>query len=155
MSLRNAKSGFPSDNVGKAMCVEQDCSRPPPTVNDEHRRPQPLERLPRRKSRPDPREPSTSHDTRTTSPHFSTLGAGRATMVALTRLSPTRAPTEQLAEEPPEPGSDWYFGHDDIDTLSTRRISRAPPVCWDAQISEALLSLSSQSSRQWSIRPSK
>jgi hypothetical protein len=119
---------------------------PPPTVNDEHRRPQPLARLPRRTLRPGPSDSSTSRDARATSPHFSTPGA---TMVAPMRLSPTRAPTEPLADEPPEPGSDWYFGHDDIDASF---LSRAAS---ELERSEALLSQSSQPTSQQSIPPNQ
>jgi hypothetical protein len=56
------------------------------------------------------------------------------------RLSPTRAATEPLADEPPEPGSDWYFAHDDIDASF---LSRAAS---ELERSEALLSQSSQQS---------
>ena len=118
--------------------------QPPPTINDEHRHPQPLARLSRRTPRPGPSDPSTSRDARATSPHFSTPGA---TMVAPMRLSPTRAPTEPLADELPEPGSDWYFGHDGIDASF---LSRAAS---ELERSEALLSQSSQPSRQQSIPP--
>ena len=55
------------------------------------------------------------------------------------RLSPTRAATEPLEEEPPEPGSDWYFGHDDIDASF---ISRAAS---ELERTEAQLSQSSHS----------
>ena len=68
-------------------------------------------------------------------------------MVAPMRLSPTRAPTEPLADDPPEPGSDWYFGHDGIDASFLSRA--ASELEW----SEALLSQSSQSSSQQSIPP--
>lgn len=61
-------------------------------------------------------------------------------MVAPMRLSPTRAGTEPLADEPPEQGSDWYFGHDDINESF---LSRAAS---ELDRSEALLSQSSQQS---------
>ena len=109
---------------------------PSPTVTDKHRRPQPLARLPCRTPRPHPK-PSTCRDARATSPHFSTPGA---TMVAPMSLSPTRAPTEPLADEPPEPGSDWYFGHDGIDA------SFLSHAASELERSEVLLPQSSQSS---------
>jgi len=61
-------------------------------------------------------------------------------MVAPMRLSPTRAGTEPLADDPPEPGSDWYFGHDGINESF---LSRAAS---ELDRSEALLSQSSQQS---------
>jgi hypothetical protein len=108
---------------------------PPSTVNDEHRRPRPLAQLARRVPQPDPSVPSSSRAASTTSSHFATPGA---TMVAPMRLSPTRAGTEPLADEPPEPGSDWYFGHDGIDASF---LSRAAS---ELDRTEALLSQSSQ-----------
>ena len=54
------------------------------------------------------------------------------------RLSPTRAATEPLDDELPEPGSDWYFGHDGIDASF---ISRATS---ELERTEAQLSQSSQ-----------
>jgi hypothetical protein len=110
---------------------------PPPTVNDEPRRPRPLAQLARRAPRPDPSVPSSSRGSPATSSHFATPGA---TMVAPMRLSPTRAGTEPLADEPPEPGSDWYFGHDGIDASF---LSRAAS---ELDRTEALLSQSSQQS---------
>jgi hypothetical protein len=68
-------------------------------------------------------------------------------MVAPMRLSPTRAPTEPLPDELPEPGSDWYFGHDGIDASF---LSRAAS---ELDRSEALLSQSSQPSSQQSMPP--
>jgi hypothetical protein len=56
------------------------------------------------------------------------------------RLSPTRAGTEPLADEPPEPGSDWYFAQDGIDASF---LSRAAS---ELDRTEALLSQSSQQS---------
>jgi hypothetical protein len=56
------------------------------------------------------------------------------------RLSPTRATTEPLADEPSEPGSDWYFGHDSIDASF---LSRAAS---ELERTEAQLSQSSQQS---------
>jgi len=61
-------------------------------------------------------------------------------MVAPMRLSPTRAGTEPLADEPPEPGSDWYFGHDGIDASFFSRAAS------ELDRTEALLSQSSQQS---------
>ncbi len=61
-------------------------------------------------------------------------------MVAPISLSPTRAPTEPLADDPPEPGSDWYFRHDDIDAAF---LSRAAS---ELERSEATLAQSSQQS---------
>jgi hypothetical protein len=61
-------------------------------------------------------------------------------MVAPMRLSPTRAPTEPLPDEPSEPGSEWYFGHDGIDASF---LSRAAS---ELERSEAMLSQSSQQS---------
>jgi hypothetical protein len=61
-------------------------------------------------------------------------------MVTPMRLSPTRAGTEPLADELPEPGSDWYFGHDGIDASF---LSRAAS---ELDRTEALLSQSSQQS---------
>jgi hypothetical protein len=110
---------------------------PPPTVNDEHRRPRPLAQLARRAPRAEPSVPSSSRGASTSSSHFATPGA---TMVAPMRLSPTRAGTEPIADEPPEPGSDWYFGHDDIDASF---LSRAAS---ELDRTEALLSQSSQQS---------
>ena len=110
---------------------------PPPTVNDERRRPRPLAQLAGRAPQPEPSVPSSSRGASTTSSHFATPGA---TMVAPMRLSPTRAGTEPLTDEPPEPGSDWYFGHDGIDASF---ISRATS---ELDRTEALLSQSSQQS---------
>lgn len=56
------------------------------------------------------------------------------------RLSPTRAATEPLEDEPSEHGSDWYFGHDGIDASF---ISRAAS---ELERTEAQLSQSSQPS---------
>jgi len=56
------------------------------------------------------------------------------------RLSPTRAATEPLEDELPEPGSDWYFEHDGIDASF---ISRATS---ELERTEARLSQSSQPS---------
>jgi hypothetical protein len=61
-------------------------------------------------------------------------------MVAPMGLSPTRAGTEPLADDPPEPGSDYYFRHDDIDAAF---LSRAAS---ELERSEATLALSSQQS---------
>lgn len=61
-------------------------------------------------------------------------------MVDSIRLSPTRAATEPLEDEPAEPGSDWYFGHDGIDASF---ISRAAS---ELERTEAQLSQSSQPS---------
>jgi hypothetical protein len=109
----------------------------PPTVNDERRRPRPLAQLTRRAPQADPSVPSSSRGASTSSSHLATPGA---TMVAPMRLSPTRAGTEPLADEPPEPGSDWYFGHDGIDasflSCAASELDRA----------EALLSQTSQQS---------
>ena len=110
---------------------------PPPTINDEHRRPRPLAQLARRAPQPNPSVPSSSRGASTTSSHFATPGA---TMAAPMRLSPTRAGTEPLADEPQEPGSDWYFGHDGIDASF---LSRAAS---ELDRTEALLSQSSQQS---------
>ena len=110
---------------------------PPPTVNGEHRHPRPLAQLARRAPQPDPSVPSSSRGASATSSHFATPGA---TMVAPMRLSPTRAGTEPLADEPPEQGSDWYFGHDGINASF---LSRAAS---ELDRSEALLSQSSQQS---------
>lgn len=110
---------------------------PPPTVNGEHRRPRPLAELARRAPQPDSSVPSSSRGVSATSSHFATPGV---TMVAPMRLSPTRAGTEPLADESPEPGSDWYFGHDGIDASF---LSRAAS---ELDRTEALLSQSSQQS---------
>jgi hypothetical protein len=107
----------------------------PPMVNNEHRRPRPLAELARRVPQPEPSVPSSSRGASATSSHFATPGA---TMVAPMRLSPTRAGTEPLADETPEPGSDWYFGHDGIDASF---LSRA---AGELDRTEALLSQSSQ-----------
>jgi hypothetical protein len=56
------------------------------------------------------------------------------------RLSPTRAATEPLADEPQEPGSDWYFGHDGIDASFFSRAAS------ELERSDARLSQSSQQS---------
>ena len=61
-------------------------------------------------------------------------------MVAHMGLSPTRATTEPLADDPPEPGSDYYFRHDDIDAAF---LSRAAS---ELERSEATLAQSSQQS---------
>ena len=62
-------------------------------------------------------------------------------MVAPMGLSPTRAATEPLADDlPPEPGSDYYFRHDDIDAAF---LSRA---AGELERSEATLAQSSQQS---------
>jgi len=61
-------------------------------------------------------------------------------MVAPMRLSPTRADTEPLADNPSEPGSDWYFGHDGIDA------SFLSHAASELDRTEALLSQSSQPS---------
>ena len=61
-------------------------------------------------------------------------------MVAPMGLSPTRATTEPLADDPPEPGSDYYFRHDDIDAAF---LSRAAS---ELERSEATLAQSSQQS---------
>ena len=110
---------------------------PPPTVNDEHRRPPPLAQLARRVPQSHPSVPSSSRGASTTSSHFATPGA---TMVAPMRLSPTRAGTEPLADEPPVPGSEWYFGHDGINESFFSRAAS------ELDRSEALLSQSSQQS---------
>jgi hypothetical protein len=68
-------------------------------------------------------------------------------MVAPMRLSPTRATTEPLADEPSEPGSDWYFGHDGIDASF---ISRAAS---ELERTEAQLSQSSQPSLSQPSQP--
>ncbi|KAH9959581.1 hypothetical protein BC827DRAFT_491257 [Russula dissimulans] len=112
---------------------------PPATINDPPRRPQPLVRTGVQRALPTNRRPPPP----ATSPHFSTPGP---TMVAPMRLSPTRAPTEPLSDEPQEPGSDWYFGHDGIDASF---LSRAAS---ELERSEALLS---QSSQQSITRPSQ
>ena len=52
-----------------------------------------------------------------------------------------------MADDLPEPGSDWYFGHDGIDASF---LSRAAS---ELERSEALLSQSSQPSTQQSIPP--
>ena len=106
---------------------------PHSTDNTQHPQPRPLAR---RSQQPGPSAPSTTSTIApTTSPHFSTPGA---TMVASMGLSPTRATTEPLADEPSEPGSDWYFGHDGIDASF---ISRAAS---ELERTEAQLSQSSQ-----------
>jgi hypothetical protein len=56
------------------------------------------------------------------------------------RLSPTRGSTAPLADDFPEPGSDWYFAHDGIDAAF---LSRAAS---ELERSEAQLSQSSQQS---------
>jgi hypothetical protein len=56
------------------------------------------------------------------------------------RLSPTRGSTAPLADDFPEPGSDWYFTHDGIDAAF---LSRAAS---ELERSEAQLSQSSQQS---------
>jgi hypothetical protein len=124
-------------NVPPIPGLSNNTTQPPPplTVNDEHRRPRPLAQLARRAPQPNSSVPSRGSSA--TSSHFATPGA---TMVAPMRLSPTRAGTEPLADEPPEPGSDWYFGHDDIDASF---LSRAASVL---DRTEALLSQSSQQS---------
>lgn len=110
---------------------------PSPAVNTERRRPPPLAQLARRAPKPHPSVPSSSRGASTTSSHFATPGA---TTVAPMRLSPTRAGTEPLADEPSEKGSEWYFGHDGIDeSFLTRAAS-------ELDRSEALLSQSSQQS---------
>ena len=110
---------------------------PSPTVNDKHHRPRPLAQLARRAPQPHPSVPSSSRGTPATSTHFATPGA---TMIAPMRLSPTRAGTEPLADEPPGPGSDWYFGHDGIDaSFLSRAVS-------ELDRTETLLSQSSQQS---------
>ena len=68
-------------------------------------------------------------------------------MVAPLRLSPTRAPTEPLADEPSEPGSEYYFGHDGIDASF---LSRAAS---ELERSEAQLSQSSQQALSQLRRP--
>ena len=70
-------------------------------------------------------------------------------MVAPMRLSPTRGTTEPLADEPSEPGSDWYFGHDGIDASF---ISRAAS---ELERTEAQLSQSSQQSLSQPHQPPK
>ncbi|KAI0288030.1 hypothetical protein BC826DRAFT_1108025 [Russula brevipes] len=107
---------------------------PPPTVTKQLGQPRPLAR---RTPRPGPSAPSTSRTALPTPPHFSTPGA---TMVAPMGLPSSRAPTEPLADEPPEPGSDWYFGHDSIDATF---LSRAAS---ELERSEAILSQPSQQS---------
>jgi hypothetical protein len=110
---------------------------PPPAVNNELRRPPPLAQLAHRAPKPHPSVPSSSRGASVTSSHFATPGP---TTVASMRLSPTRAGTEPLADEPSEPGSEWYFGHDSIDeSFLTRAAS-------ELDRSEALLSQSSQRS---------
>ncbi|KAH9068363.1 hypothetical protein EDB83DRAFT_2376063 [Lactarius deliciosus] len=88
-----------------------------------------------------PRQPgpstSNSNPAPATSPHFRTQSP---TLVAPVRLSPTRASTEPLADDPPEPGSDYYFKHDDIDAAF---LSRAAS---ELERSEATLAQSSQQS---------
>jgi hypothetical protein len=115
---------------------------PHSTDNNQHLQPR---LLARRSRQPGPSAPSTTSSVApTTSPHFSTPGA---TMVASMRLSPTRATTEPLADEPSEPGSDWYFGHDGIDASF---ISRAAS---ELERTEAQLSQSSQQSRSQPHQP--
>ncbi|KAH8994901.1 hypothetical protein EDB92DRAFT_239684 [Lactarius akahatsu] len=80
---------------------------------------------------------SNSNPAPATSPHFRTQSP---TLVAPMRLSPTRASTEPLADDPPEPGSDYYFKHDDIDAAF---LSRAAS---ELERSEATLAQSSQQS---------
>ena len=110
---------------------------PPPTVNEEHRRPRPLAQLARRAPQPHPSVLSGSREMPATSSHFATPGP---TMVAPMRLSPLRAGTEPLADEPMEPGSDWYFEHDGINESFLSRAASG------LDRSEALLSQSSQQS---------
>jgi len=108
--------------------------RPPPPVDNEQ-----LRRLPPpadHSRQPGP-STSTSNPAPAASPHFRSQSL---TMVAPMRLSPTRAPTEPLADDLPEPGSDFYFRHDDIDAAF---LSRAAS---ELERSEATLAQSSQQS---------
>lgn len=107
---------------------------PPPPVDNEQlrRQPQPTDH-----SRQPGPSTSTSDHTLVTSSHFRSQSP---TMVAPMRLSPTRAATEPLSDELPEPGSDYYFRHDDIDAAF---LSRAAS---ELERSEATLALSSQQS---------
>lgn len=100
---------------------------PPPTLNGEQRR----------APQPHPSVPSSSRGMPVTSSHFATPGP---TMVAPMRLSPLRAGTEPLADDPVEPGSDWYFEHDGINESFFSRAAS------ELDRSEALLSQSSQQS---------
>jgi len=102
---------------------------PPPPVDNEQPR-----RLPQPASGP---STSTSDPTLATSSH---IRSQSPTMVAPMGLSPTRAATEPLADDLPEPGSDYYFRHDDIDAAF---LSRAAS---ELERSEATLALSSQQS---------
>ena len=109
---------------------------PPPVDNEQLRRlPPPMDHS----RQPGPStSTSTSNPAPATSPHF--FRTQSPTMVAPMRLSPTRATTEPLADDPPEPGSDYYFRHDDIDAAF---LSRAAS---ELERSEATLAQSSQQS---------
>ena len=107
---------------------------PPSAATNQLSQPRPLTRHGRQ---PGPSALSTYRAAPVTSPHFSTPGA---TLVDPMRLSPTRAATEPLEDEPSEHGSDWYFGHDGIDASF---ISRAAS---ELERTEAQLSQSSQAS---------
>jgi hypothetical protein len=107
--------------------------RPPPVINEQpHRLPPPADH-----SRQPGPSTSTSNPAPATSSHFRSQSP---TMVVPMRLSPTRAATEPLADDPPEPGSDYYFRHDDIDAAF---LSRAAS---ELERSEATLAQSSQQS---------
>jgi len=107
--------------------------RPPPPV-EPRRLPPPTDHS----KQPGPStSTSTSNPAPATSSYFRTQSP---TMVAPMGLSPTRATTEPLADDPPEPGSDYYFKHDDIDAAF---LSRAAS---ELERSEATLAQSSQQS---------
>ena len=111
-------------------------TQPPPlsAANNQLSQPRPLTRHGRQ---PGPSAPSTYRTAPATSSHFSTPSTA---VVDPMRLSPTRAATEPLEDEPSEHGSDWYFGHDGIDASF---ISRAAS---ELERTEAQLSQSSQPS---------
>ncbi|KAH9058400.1 hypothetical protein EDB87DRAFT_1626557 [Lactarius vividus] len=109
----------PLNNVVRSPPVDSERLRRMPSPADDSRQP----------------GPSTSNPALATSSHFRTQSP---TLVAPMRLSPTRASTEPLADDPPEPGSDYYFKHDDIDAAF---LSRAAS---ELERSEATLAQSSQ-----------
>ena len=107
--------------------------RPPPVVNEQpHRLPPPADHS---------RQPGPSTSTTNPAPATSSYFRSHSpTMVEPMRLSPTRAATEPLVDDLPEPGSDYYFRHDDIDAAF---LSRAAS---ELERSEATLAQSSQQS---------
>lgn len=107
--------------------------RPPPVVNEQpHRLPPPADH-----SRQLGPSTSTSNPAPATSSYFRSHSP---TVVEPMTLSPTRAATEPLADDLPEPGSDYYFRHDEIDAAF---LSRAAS---ELERSEATLAQSSQQS---------